>query len=146
MTGYVVDASVAAKWYLPADDEPLKKQAMEIVRRYARGDCQFYVPGLFFAEFANILWKAERLGRCSPRTSDRAVEAILGLGLPTYATTELVKPARVIARSFQRPVYDSLYVALAIEKSAIFVSADKRLVNAVGGRLPVQWLGAPTLL
>jgi len=39
-------------------------------------------------------------------------------------------------------VYDSIYVALALETGGKLVTADEKLVNAVGARLPIIWLGA----
>ena len=47
-----------------------------------------------------------------------------------------------IAITFDRTVYDSLYVALAISHNTSLVTADERLANAVAARLPVKWLGA----
>jgi len=46
-----------------------------------------------------------------------------------------------IAMQHARSVYDSVYVALAYEQKAEFVTADEKLVNAVSGRLPVRWIG-----
>jgi predicted nucleic acid-binding protein len=47
-----------------------------------------------------------------------------------------------IAATFNRTVYDSLYVALAVRSKADLVTADERLANALAARLPVKWLGA----
>jgi predicted nucleic acid-binding protein len=146
MTPYVPDASVAAKWFLPAADEPNREQALELARRYAAGEIQFFVPDLFFAEFANVMWKAERLGRCSTKASDEAVAEILGLGLPVLPTAELLHGARAIARTHRRTIYDSLYIAAALATGAMFVTADKKLANAIRGGLPVEWLGALRML
>jgi len=43
----VLDASVAAKWFLPSVDEPLAAEAQTLLRRYANGDIEFTVPDLF---------------------------------------------------------------------------------------------------
>ena len=41
----------------------------------------------------------------------------------------------------RRTVYDMLYVALSIREGCQFVTADERLVNALGGAIPnVIWL------
>lgn len=53
MTSYVLDAGVAAKWFLPAATEPLSREALQLLQRYAKGRVNFVVPDLFFAEFAN---------------------------------------------------------------------------------------------
>jgi predicted nucleic acid-binding protein len=47
-----------------------------------------------------------------------------------------------IAVDFDRTVYDSTYVALAVATGAELMTADERLVNALGSRFPVRWLGA----
>lgn len=138
----MLDASVAAKWFLSAKDESHKEAALGLLRLYVAGDVQFVVPDLFFAEFGNILWKAERLKRCSPLTADLALEAIVGRNIPSFPTGPLLKSALLIARRYGRTVYDSLYLALAVEADASFVTADERLANSARGRLPVLWLGA----
>jgi predicted nucleic acid-binding protein len=47
-----------------------------------------------------------------------------------------------IAATFDRSVYDSLYVALAARLKAELVTADDRLANALAANLPVKWLGS----
>jgi predicted nucleic acid-binding protein len=45
----------------------------------------------------------------------------------------LLRGALDVAASFNRPVSDALYLALAVEQSGQLVSADERLVNALQG-------------
>jgi len=142
LSRYVLDASVAAKWFLRAADETFVDTALELLRSYVAGQAHLFVPDLFYAEFANILWKAERRGRCDARTGDAAVEEILRANLPTFPGRPLVKQAAAIARNHDRTVYDSLYLALAVELGATLVTADEKLARAVAGRLPAVWLGA----
>ena len=40
-----------------------------------------------------------------------------------------------------RSVYDCLYVALAVQSKAEWITVDERLANALAARLPVKWLG-----
>jgi predicted nucleic acid-binding protein len=47
-----------------------------------------------------------------------------------------------IAFAYDLSVYDSLYVALAVQAKTEFVTADERLADALAARLPVKWLGA----
>jgi predicted nucleic acid-binding protein len=49
-----------------------------------------------------------------------------------------------IASKFDRALYDSIYVALAIDAGCDLVTADERLVNAAASRLPVKWIGMYT--
>ena len=142
MKRYVLDASVAAKWFLPAKDETLVEEALRLLDAYVAGEVQFFVPDLFFAEFANILWKAERLGRCDTATSDAALAQIINRSLPSVPSATLLGHAARLARAYRRPVYDSLYLALAVEIDATLLTADEKLVNSLRARLPVLWLGA----
>lgn len=46
MNVIVVDASVAAKWFLPAKGETLTDEALHLLRRYVSGEVRFVVPDL----------------------------------------------------------------------------------------------------
>jgi predicted nucleic acid-binding protein len=140
LTRYVLDASVAAKWFLPPSDETLSAEAFALLRQYGRAQVDFLVPDLFFPEFANILWKAERHRRCDAATADAALEEVLRRGLPTFPTSPLIQPAIQIARAYNRTVHDCVYIALAIETNTQVITADEKLANYSAG-LPVTWLG-----
>lgn len=143
MNRYVLDPSVAAKWFLAGADEWLSAEALGLLRQYTRAQVDFLVPDLFFPEFANILWKAERRGRCNASTVDAAMDEIVRRAFPTFSTAPLVQPAIRIARAYNRTVYDSVYIALAIETNTHMLTADEKLGNSAGG-LPVTWLGLIT--
>jgi len=61
----VVDASVAAKWLLPAAGEGLLDQANRLVALHVRRELQLLAPDLIEAELGNVLWKAVRRKRIS---------------------------------------------------------------------------------
>jgi predicted nucleic acid-binding protein len=138
----VVDASVAAKWFLPAAGETLTEEALGLLRRYAKGDVRFIVPDLFWAEFANILWKAVRQGRVTATTAELAIETMKSRNFPAVPSLELLEEAFIIATTFRRSVYDALYVALAVRLRAHLVTADERLAHALAAHLPVKRLGS----
>jgi predicted nucleic acid-binding protein len=142
VTRFVLDASVAAKWHLPALGEPLADVALDVLRRYSRGELEFVVPGLFWADFGNTLWKAARRGRCTRAHAEIAIVAMKERNLPTVSSASLLEEAFHIATAFDRSVYDSLYVALALAAKLEFLTADERLANALVPHLPVKWLGA----
>jgi predicted nucleic acid-binding protein len=142
VTRFVLDASVAAKWYLPAAGEPFAEEALDVLRRYSRGEFAFVVPGLFWAEFGNTLWKAVRRGRWTRADAGIAIVAMRERNLPTVPSASLLEEAFHIAAAFDRSVYDSLYVALALAAKAQFLTADERLAHALAAHLPVKWLGA----
>lgn len=142
MNLYVVDSSVAAKWFLPAKGEPLTDEALDLLRRYTKGQVRFIVPDLFWAEFTNILWKVARQGRWTKAAAGAAIGAMKEWNLPTVPSLPLLEDAFTIASAFDRTVYDCLYVALAVNSNAQLVTADERLAHALAAHLPVKWLGS----
>jgi predicted nucleic acid-binding protein len=140
LTRYVLDASVAAKWFLPAGGETLSEEAFRLLRLYAKAQAELLVPDLFFPEFANIFWKAERSKRCAAGVADSAIREVIGRGFPTFPSSGLIHPALEIARAYQRPVYDCIYIALAAQTNSELVTADEKLANSMAG-MPVVWLG-----
>jgi predicted nucleic acid-binding protein len=137
----VLDASVAAKWFVPSVDEPLAEEARTLLRRYAAGDIEFAVPDLFWAETGNILWKSVRMGRLPGKAATEALTTILQYGFPTVPGRDLAENALAISLSTGRAVYDAMYVALAVQREFTFITADERLVNALATHWPVKWLG-----
>jgi predicted nucleic acid-binding protein len=138
----VVDASVAAKWVLPRTHEPLADEASDLLARYVDGKIQFAVPDLFWPELGNLLWKAVRLKRCTLPDAKLALSSLSEYSFPTIPTKPLLDLAFTIAEAFDRTVYDSIYVALAVSSKSQLVTADEKLANALAARLPVKWLGA----
>jgi predicted nucleic acid-binding protein len=137
----VVDASVVAKWFLPTTGETLTDEAFDLLKRYSVGDLRFLVPDLFWSELANVFWKAVRRGRWSPSSAETALRAARDRKIPTVSAIALLDDAFAIALTFDRSVYDSLYVAAAVAAKAHLVTADERLANALAAHLPVKWLG-----
>lgn len=139
---FVVDASVAAKWYLPATGEALSEEASRLLSGYTTGQIRFIVPDLFWAELGNILWKAVRLKRCTKPYGEAALKSLQEQAFPTVSSLTLLETAFAIATAFDRSIYDALYVALAVQSKADLLTADERLANALAAHLPVKWLGA----
>jgi len=142
VTRYVLDASVAAKWYLPPSDEPLSAEAASLLQQYAAGNCRLLVPDVFWIEAANTLWKSVQRGKISRTASETAIEALQRTQIPTAPSLPLLREALQIAADYRRPVYDALYVALAVASNAVLLTADERLANALAARFPIRWLGA----
>jgi predicted nucleic acid-binding protein len=142
VTRWVIDASVALKWCLPAHSEMFVPQAVELLASYRRGDVQFLVPDLFWLELANALWKAVWKETLDHPGADTAYAKVTDLEIPTIPSYDLVPKALQLAVTYRRTVYDSLYVALAVQLKSELITADERLANALAARFPVKWLGA----
>ena len=140
MKTYVVDASVGAKWASPEIIEPLADRADRFLRAYVDGSFQILVPDLFWLEIGSFLWKAAKRGEVAGigrRAGSDAQPRLSYRAEPRLFCPEPLK----IAADFGRTVYDSTYVALAVATGTELITADERLVNALGTRFPVRWLG-----
>ena len=142
MSTCVVDACVAAKWVLPAAGEALLEQANHLIGRHVRRELQLLAPDLIEAEIGNVLWKAVRRKRISAADAENSLRRFTELGIRAIPTADLLGKALQIAMNFDRSFYDCLYVALALSTQTELITADERLVNALGSRFPVRWLGA----
>lgn len=141
MKACVVDANVAAKWLLPAAGEGLLDQANRLAALHARHELQLMAPTLIEAEIGNVLWKAVRRKRITRREAERSLQSFTALAIQMVPVSDLLGQALQIAVAYERSFYDSLYVALALATKTELITADERMVNALGSRFPVRWLG-----
>lgn len=119
---FVVDTSVAVKWVLERD-EAFQVQALRLLEAYLKGRCVLRAPELLVFEVANAL----RLGRKKePSVVLEALEYLreLGLHLEPLRWTTLSKTVE-IASSCEATVYDSYFLAMALESDSILVTADE---------------------
>lgn len=142
MTTFVVDANVAAKWLLPAAGEGLIEQANQLAALHVRRELLLLAPDLIGAEIGNVLRKAARRNRISQAEAANSLRRFTDLAIQVVPASDLLVQALQIAVTCDRSFYDSLYVALALATKTELLTADERLVNALGSRFPVRWLGA----
>ena len=142
MSLVVVDASVAAKWFLPENGEALVSQALALLDAYDMEKVRFVIPDLFYVETASAIWKAVRVGRISRAFGNQALLLLTQREFPTVPSLKLLDKAFQIATNHGRTVYDCLYVALAVQTNSQLITADERLANSLAARFPIKWLGA----
>jgi len=142
MKSFVLDASVAAKWMLPAKGELFRGEAFRLLDAYEAAEVSLLVPDIFWPECGNIVWKSVRQGRLPSADAELAVQLLLDRKIPTISSVELLPEALSIAFNFSRSVYDSLYVALAAQTKKELITADEKLANAMAAQFPIKWLGA----
>ena len=124
MSSYVVDASVAVKWYVP-------EVHADAALRVLEPGHELHAPDLLHAEVGNILWKKTRRGELLPAEARRIADALLAAPLLVHPAASLLEAALEIALRADRSVYDGIYVALAIALDVPLVTADRRLVHAL---------------
>lgn len=131
MNRFVVDASVAVKWYLP---EPHDDHAA----RLRREGTALEAPDLIHAEIANSLWKRVRRGELTAAAAGRIVDAVGRLSIGEHSSRLLSGAALQIACQTGLTVYDCLYLATALLTESPLVTADRRLFEAARRKAPLE--------
>ena len=142
MNAFVVDSSVVAKWLPPLNTEPFASEARTLLEDWTQGRIELLVPDLLLIEVANVLWKAARVGRCAALQARSALNILISYGLPAVPSVTLLDLALRIGVEYKRTVYDSIYIALAVQYGRQLVTTDEKLANALAAYFPVKWIGA----
>jgi predicted nucleic acid-binding protein len=123
MTIFVVDASVAIKWFVPEVDSAVARRLLGHSDRYV-------APDLLFPEMANAIWKKIQRGDLSEEDGRRIAVDIERADVETFPSRDLAAKAVDLALATGRTTYDAMYVALAIRHTTRVITADRRLFNA----------------
>lgn len=129
----VVDASVAAKWYLP---EELSDSAARFLEAGVYGDTRLIAPSLLEVELGNVLWQRHRRNELSSERIREIWTAFEAAPLSLVEIGPLMPAAIEIAIRYGCTVYDAIYVALteagAAERGTM-LTADSKLVARFAG-------------
>lgn len=118
----VIDASVALKWVL---DEPGKEAAEALL------DEELIAPSLWLLEAANALWRRTRRGQIDSEEAKERLTELYNAPVTTTAIEDDLPAAADLANALGHPVYDCLYLAMAIRENTYVVTADSRFHAAV---------------
>lgn len=128
MKTIVVDTSALLRLFIP--DGPIPDQLEDRIAEASRHDAILLAPSLILAEATQVLLKKERSGFLSGEEADLIRSAILGVPMETVSERDLVESAHAIAREEKLSVYDALFFALARERHAELITADRKLARA----------------
>ena len=129
-SGYVLDASVVAKWFT-RHDEPEREAALALRRRYLAGEIRLIAPDLCLVEVANAIRFS---GRAKEEHVSEALEALRALSLEVAATSwDLLLRANAISWGARITLYDAIYAALAERAGVPLLTADRDLVRSLRG-------------
>ena len=128
MTDFIIDSSVAAKWLL---DEPGREKARQLISP----NVFLRAPDLIVSELGNIFWKKTVRGDL---TNEKAAERLDTILRDHIDVTVHLLPAKILAKRASRialatgrSVYDSLYLAAAVQAGCRLITADERFVRAI---------------
>lgn len=122
----VIDASIAVKWVV---EEEGTDAALGL-----RADFLFVAPELLVAECANILWKKVQRGELLRDEAVMASRLLERSGIDHVPMRGMLEQATELAITLAHPAYDCVYRAVARQRNARFVTADRRLLHVVRRR------------
>jgi predicted nucleic acid-binding protein len=118
----VVDASVAVKWVI---DEEGSDAAADLAGE------SLSAPDLLLAECANVLWvKARRREITNEEVLER-LALLRSAPVLLVPLEELIEDATRLAVILDHPVYDCLYLALAIRENTRLITTDQHFARSV---------------
>jgi len=121
---YVIDASVAAKWFI---EEEFSENAFVLLGdRY-----HLHAPDFFVLEMYNIFSKWIRRGIASENEVLKTLDSLSNVEIVTHPFDDLLDPAFTIANRTGRDVYDCLYLVLAQALETKMITADKKFFRSL---------------
>lgn len=114
----VVDASVAVKFLVAEHDT-------EKARELLRTPDLLIAPDWLFVEAANTFWKKVKRSELLVVHAERHLDDLPLFFARTYRSDPLIGEAFRLAIRLRHPVYDCVYLALAIREDCPMITADK---------------------
>ena len=138
MNAYVVDASVAVKWFLP-------EEHTEQCLRLRAQPGELHAPDFLWIEVASVVCQRIYRGELPAEQGRRIVTTLRAVPMQIVPAADLLEEATSLALEASASVYDCLYLALAVRIGGQMVTADRRLfrkLTPVRFAKRVLWAGA----
>jgi predicted nucleic acid-binding protein len=119
----VVDTNVVAYYLLGT--EPF----VEEVRKFWRTVEAASAPALWEAELANVVWMAVRTGVLPAEDGHEKLALASRLGIESVASRTLWQSALTRALASGAAVYDTLFVALAMDRNLPLATFDRNVLK-----------------
>lgn len=126
---YVLDCSVALKWFLP---ELLSDEAHRLLTRFRTRTDDLLAPDLLIAEFGHNLGKRFRNNQLTSDEVREIWEDFLALGIEIVTIPAVARDAMRLSLDHMGTFYDAVYVALARVRGCSVVTADDHMSRAFG--------------
>jgi predicted nucleic acid-binding protein len=122
VSAWVVDASVALKWVIAEEGSEAAT---------ALSGESLSSPSLLLGECANALWvKAHRRELTTEEVLER-LALLRGAPVLLVPIEDLIDDATRLAIDLDHPVYDCLYLALALRQDSRLITADQQFARTV---------------
>ena len=135
MSGFIcVDANIAAKWIFREENTPL---ALRLYNDSIANQIDVIEPPHFTVEVVNVIRRRVARAMITAAEGENYLRQFLRFTVSVASPPGIYEQALRRAQELNHPsAYDAHYIALAHIAGCDFWTADKRLLNALDGRLP----------
>jgi predicted nucleic acid-binding protein len=125
---YVLDASVAIKWFV---EEDLSHAARTLLTRFGEGGIELHAPLLLVYEVGNALWRlVNKLRVLEAAFAVNSYSSFLRLPINYIEIDEMhARETLRIAVDLDLPLYDAAYVALSRRLDRPLVTCDDEIIR-----------------
>jgi predicted nucleic acid-binding protein len=137
MSIYVVDASVAVKWFF---EEAQSQDALRLLN----DPNELRAPDFLWLEVSSVVCKRIRRRQLAPEEGLPILPTLRRYPIQIFPSADLLDAATHIAIETSTNIYDCLYLALAVLRDARMVTADRRFCRAIEPSQfanRVMWIG-----
>ena len=85
---------------------------------------------MWLAEAANALWRRARIGEITTDEASSRLSELLKAPVASLPIAPYLERALALAMEIGHPVYDRIYLAVALHHGTHVVTADRRFVSA----------------
>jgi predicted nucleic acid-binding protein len=124
MKEFVIDASVAIKWLFL---EKGSEQSEKLLEKFSF----FFAPSLFLIEMDAVITKKVRKRKLDIKEVSHKIKQVRNLPYKIVQYENIFQLSCELATSLPLTLYDSTYIATAIEHHAVLYTADQRLANGL---------------
>jgi len=124
MSLYVVDASVAVKWFIAEVDS-------EAALRLLAPSHGLIAPDFLWLEVSSVVCQQIQRRLMPSKEGLKILPALRKLPIQIFPSSDLVDSATAIALETATSIYDCVYLALAVSLDAQMVTADRRFYQAL---------------
>ena len=124
MTGYVLDASVAIKWFIPEIHS-------DMARYVSRLQARLHVPSFIRLEMGSVLAKKIRREELARDEGDVILKEFSQLPLQYHPDERLFHAGYALALVTHQSLYDCLYLALAETIDGALITADRKFFQTL---------------
>jgi predicted nucleic acid-binding protein len=126
VSDFIVDASVALKWFVAETDSLVADEL-------SASNHRLFAPRLILTEVANALGRKAMSGLMSATEACVYIRSLSQYFDGLLAVDAFIEPALENACAIRHPIYDLIYLEAARSLGAKLVSADRRFTTKIAG-------------